>query len=239
MNQRRIQPGQVVALNVGDILMFGSEEETWTLCDDTYPEPCAVLLGHDERSWGEESLLLIPLEAPEANVYWEDGAWQLEQEESVRNVRSGDLVHLASGSWNLLLPDEGSHQSTVVSDDEIDLDRAELLFRVSADEERVVATFLQQSKVRELPSRACLYTLVTLARVRLDPKLSNNADGWISSQALATMLKVTPEKLNLDVHRIRQLARNARVRNPSNLVQRHANTQELRIGVARPRVERL
>jgi hypothetical protein len=55
----------------------------------------------------------------------------------------------------------------------------------------------------------------------------------VHTEALARMLRCSREKLNVDIHRVRQLLRIAKVRDAGKIVERRLGSSELRIGTNR------
>src|SRR6185369_1003044 len=88
--------------------------------------------------------------------------------------------------------------------------------------------------------RAFDYMLLTLARRRKSDQqngFSAEEAGWIYTDDLATQLATTPERLNVDVHRARQVvARLGLFDDPDNIVERRPG--ELRVGTGKLTVER-
>jgi len=228
------------ALSVGQVLVFGVAEERWLVSDTNGPQPCAVALDASERRWGTGSLLLLPTdEDPEASVYLDTAGWRLEQAGVAQTLQSGALVTTSQRSWRLLLPETAGSSSTTTVGGSQFLDTTELVFKVSADEERVELTLRQGNVLRTLPSRASLYTLLTLARVRLSGAEEEDGRGWLTPQALAGLLKVSPERVHVDFHRIRRLFQDAGLLDGVHIIQRDEDSRRVRIGVKRLRIDKL
>ena len=228
------------ALSVGQALVFGMAEERWQVVDTSAPAPCAVALDASERRWGAGSLLLLPSdEEPEASVYLEPVGWKLEQAGVSRPLKSGEVITISGHGWRLLLPESGDGSSTTTIGSPTFSEAIELAFKVSPDEERVELTLRQGNVVRSLPSRACLYTLLTLARVRLEGTEDEPERGWLAPQALADLLKVAPERVHVDFHRIRRLFQEAGLREGLSIIQRHEDARRVRIGIGRLSIEKL
>lgn len=235
-----LEPRRSIALSVGQTLVFGAPEERWVVTATSEPEPCATFLATGELRWGAGSLLLVPTDdEPEACIYFEAGGWKIEEAGNSRSVQSNELVTTAVGQWRLLLPDWEGLSNTTISGSPLDLDAAELIFKVSSDEEQVQVTLKQSGGSRALPSRACLYTLLTLARVRLSSTAREDERGWLLPQSLAELLKVSPERVHVDFHRIRRLFQDVGLRDAVRVIQRHDDSRRVRIGVGRLRIDRL
>jgi FHA domain len=225
---RLLGPRDRVVLSVGNRLLFGCETQTFDVLDVAPPAPCAVLLGPQTCIWGQRTLLVLPSEAaPEASVFYVDGAWQVDDGSSTARVECGDIIPLASGHFRLLLPDEPS-AGGFTAGHQLDLGKLELVFRHDAD--AVVLHLVQGGSDVRLPARACVQTLLALARLRL----SHARDGWVATSELAAMRLCSAEKINVDIHRLRKLLEEAGVHDAARIVERD-DTKKLRIGVERIR----
>jgi len=142
-----------------------------------------------------------------------------------------------------VLPPSTAADVTSTLQPAVDLQSAQLCFAVSSDEERVCVSVEQGQARVVLPIRACLYTLLVLARQRggvlPSAQISPNLDGWVYTHELAALMKVMPSKVNVDIHRVRRLLANASVQNSECIVERRFDTNEIRIGVSRLRFEAL
>src|SRR5262245_25896304 len=218
-----------VTLSCGNQLRFGDDDEIWTVVDVERPDPCAVLLGPQECRWGQEALLVLPsVDAPEASIFVDGDGWRLDSNHQQSIPECGDVVRLESGYYRLLLPDHSGTRGRTAKY-ELELSLLELSFQVSP--ERVSLTLRQGPTEVQLPARACLYTLLALARLRgaRRPALET---GWISSGELAEVRGCSPEKVNVDIHRLRKLFQEAGVRNAAQIVERD-DSKRLRMGAVR------
>ena len=226
---KALGPRDRIVLAVGNTLHFGSETETLKVLDVSPPAPCAVLLGPQTCIWGQRSMLVLPNEAaPEASVFFVDGNWQVDDGTTTISPECGDIVALPSGHFRLLLPDNpGSDGFTAGY--QLDLGKLELVFRHNAD--AVVLHLVLGSAEVRLPARACVQTLLTLAQLRLR---ADAHEGWIATADLAEMRSCSPEKINVDIHRLRKLLEEAGVHDAARIIERD-DTKKLRIGVERVR----
>jgi hypothetical protein len=231
LNDKPLFPGDRVSLSSGNLIHFGGENEVFTLVDDEPPDPCAVLLGPQLYAWGSKTLLVLPgPDSPEASVFLDEDGWRLDAGTDLRKVECGEIVSLSSGFWRVLVPENVGSPAARTAGPELDL--AELLLRFSVAPERTSVTLEQGSTSVSLPSRACLNTLVALARARLEASGPEARRGWVSSLDLADSLRYTPEKVNVDVHRLRKMFQEAGVRNAPQIIERD-DSKQLRIGVRR------
>jgi len=221
----------------GSRVCFGGDEEVWLLSDASPPEPCAVLLGPQHYTWGQQSLLVLGRvaeedEQPEASVFLEGDQWRLDDGTSVYSPECGDIVRLGSGHWRLLLPDVGSDNAATAGC-ALDLAQLELSFHTSFGQLTALA-ISQASNQVVLPGRAYLNTLWELAKLRAGASVRN--DGWISIFDLAAQLKCSPEKVNVDIHRLRRLFQESGVHQAARIVERD-EAKRMRIGTHRIRLE--
>lgn len=225
---RLVGPRDRVVLAVGNFLQFGSDAETIQVLDVAPPTPCAVLLGPQTVCWGQRTLLVLPSEvAPDASVFFRNGSWRIDDGSRTWSPECGEIARLPSGYWRLLLPDDPGADSFTTGH-QLDLNKLELVFRVSAD--AVTLNVVQGSADVRLPSRACLQTLLALAQLR--EKANNRDGGWVATAELAEMRSCSPEKINVDVHRLRKLFEEAGVHDAASIVERD-DTKKLRLGVER------
>lgn len=233
INGRPLTPGQSRPLQIGDTLRLGGSDEVWALCDDAAPEPCAVCEPTGGWRHGQQGLLQLPDDgSPSASIFEQDGRWVCEGPTQLERVESEQTVIVGGLPWKLFLPDlPGANDRT--EEGSLVLANITLRFTVSANEEHVALELVHGAISREVPSRTYLYTLLVLARRRTRPAPGDDQQGWIHSEELARMLRCSREKLNVDVHRLRQLLRSAKIRDAGKIVERRLGSSELRIGTNR------
>ena len=229
INGKALFPGDRVAVEPNGRIQFGDEGEEWIVADDSEPDPCAVLMGPQSIQWGVETLLVLPSsDAPEASAFADADGWRLDTGTETRTVECGDVVSLASGYWRLLVPERAGFPRLRTAGPELDVTDMSLSFSVTPERISVVIEHGETSVA--IPSRACLNTLIALARVRLRAVGPEAERGWVSSVDLADALHCSPEKVNVDVHRLRKLFQEAGVRNAPQIVERD-DAKRIRIRV--------
>jgi hypothetical protein len=234
VNGIRVASDHSQVIEVGDGLGFGGAPAMWMLSNGDAPQPVAVLYGSSEFCVGGGGLLLLPNEVdPEAVVYMRNGAWTLERSGETQPAESGDRIALSSGSWVLLLPELSEEGLRATERAMFRVADARLEFTVSMNEERVDLRLCQGVITRDVPSKSCLYLLLTLARCRV----GSAGTEWIHVEDLANRLRCTRERLNVDIHRVRRLIQLAEVADAVNVVERR-NGHELRCGGAAVTVAR-
>lgn len=229
---KALSPHERVTLSPGHQLRFGDDGEVWTATDLAAPAPCAVQLGSQTLIWGEDSLLVLPtIDAPEASVYRVTRGWFLDAGAGAIPLECGDIHALPSGYYRMRLPEQEDSAQPLTIGPEMEMAELDLSFVVGPD--GVTLRLEQGPSHVQLPARACLHTLLALARQRLE----TDADGWISPGELAELRSSSPEKINVDIHRIRKMFQDAGVRHPAQIVERDG-AMRLRIGTSRVRETR-
>jgi hypothetical protein len=234
--------GREWRLDVRDRIAFGDPEEVWEWLDGAGPVPCAVE-PDGTRLWGSVGFLALPDEAhPVASAYMRSSGWELDDGATVRFVESGTRVEIDGRVFLLELPSVafmlGKTRTFRVTQL---VSRAGAKFEVSSDEDHVAVQFSLGTTERKLPPRAFAYMLLTLARARAKDQqagVSAAESGWLYTDELADMLRTTPEKLNVDVHRARSaIAQLGIFDDPDNVVERRQG--QLRIGFDDLTIERV
>ena len=96
------------------------------------------------------------------------------------------------------------HQGTATIDAGPTIDTISLRFGVSRDEEHVELTIIHRGKETKLEAREHAYTLLTLARARLDDaSLALAEQGWLERDQLMRMLGTDGNSLNVAIYRAR------------------------------------
>lgn len=113
------------------------------------------------------------------------------------------------------------------------LQDARFYFRVSRDEETVHWSVTVGNRTVELGSRAHVYLVLTLARLRLDEHQLPEAErGWTYGDDLARSLGMTPETMKVQVYRARRQLQGLIV-GAAGLIERRAATNQIRFGADR------
>lgn len=228
--------GERRALFEGDHIEFGDADETWILVEAHAP-PAAARNDQGAVVQEERGLLVIPGETqPEVCVYREGEDWMLDGEFGVRPVRHGDVLEVQGQRWTLELPEADDNLTPTRSlESSVRLEQLTLSFTVSRDEETVRVVAAWPGGGIELPTRAHNYTLLVLARARLEDTAAGVVDdeaGWLPSISLSEMLKVSAEKLNLDIHRARRSLAEQGVAGAVHIIERRPSARAVRLGVA-------
>ncbi|MFT5681809.1 MAG: hypothetical protein ACI8RZ_002727 [Myxococcota bacterium] len=226
---RQLRPGETVPLHVGGRLAFGDLSLAYILEDASPPAPIARCPADGRLLPARDGVLALPDEDAPRVLVFEDaaGSWVLEQEGISRPVADGHSLTLDDETWVLHLP--GATEPTIqASRAGLELSDIALHFQVSSDEERVLLTLRHREGAEEVPARAHLYTLLTLARLRINEP---DRDGWIYADALQRMLGIDEMRLNVDVYRCRRALGRLGIRGAAGIIERHRGTRQLRCGV--------
>jgi hypothetical protein len=234
----RIKSGEEHALRAGSKIAFGKVEQQWELCDETPPGVMAVPLDGGQPVLIDGDLLALPSgEDPRATIYRNiDGAWVLEQPESVAPITNLQIFEVEGRAFRFSCPESISKTSLAVLPLDVEVRHLALLFSVSRDEEHVELHATCGANTFELGARTHNYLLLTLARRRLADAaegLPETTCGWIYQEDLARDPTMAPPQLNIDVFRIRKQFAALGVVDAANIVERRPRTRQLRIGVGR------
>jgi len=235
LREERLRPNARRLLHQGDWLHFGRAEERWELIDAQGPGVIARRIGSDEVRVAEAGALALPEEADAAITIVTDGhGWFVETGEGERKpVRDKQTLQVGEHTWELSVPPSPSKSTpTIETQERRPLDRLLLRFHVSLNEEHISLDLVDGGRVDPLGERAAFYLLVFLARERRRDQeggtLPEPEQGWVDISVLRAKTYMTEKAINLHVHRIRDVFRNAGV--SDGIVERRAG--QIRIGTA-------
>jgi FHA domain-containing protein len=234
--------GRQWPLAVGDRIIFGDPTEQWNWIDGSAPQPQAI---RDDGVIVEAAhgVLLLPHEQePRASFYARDAGWEMDLEGTSRAVVDGEVVVVGDRRFQLSLPNlQPAVSRTRTLGDDRDVRTARAVFRVSLDEEQVELSLHTRTCTKHLGARSFFYMLLVLARTRQSESLAGVASeeaGWTYTDQLATQLGVTPQQVNVDVHRARDVVgATGLFTNPADIVERRRGSGQLRFGLENILVE--
>lgn len=235
---RRLVPGERVVLQRGAVLTFGSAGNRWTLADASPPRAMALPRDEGEPVLGENEFLALPgPEAPEVSMYRDAGGdWVLDRDGAIERIVDGREVEAGGRRFMLHLPDVVA-PTWEAGEAKLSLDRLELRFRVSRDQEYIELTVAADGRTANLGARAHHALLLELARLRLKEQRESpgeeTAHGWIYLEELAERLALDEMHLNVAVYRCRQQLAAAGILGAASIIERRKPTRQLRIGVSR------
>ncbi len=227
---RRLASDAEAPLAVGTVVWFGGAAHAFTVVDLGPPRPVAtsdagVLLGDP---W----LFALPSEDdPRAVLSFDvSEGWQLSVDEVGRAVSDGDTVEVDGVTYTLTLP---SPVERTVDATQRAAGEPSLHFAVSADEEYVELTVQVGAKRHRLAPRAHQYTLLVLARARLDDanrEVPASEQGWTYTASLAQQLKVTMNRLYVALHRCRKELDAVHEGAGDGIIEKRVTTRQVRFG---------
>jgi hypothetical protein len=247
VNEAPIQAGQAVKLLVGSRVAFGRTAETWELIDESPPGIVVVPLdGPYEPLFPEGDILPLPSqEDPKVTVFrGADGMWRLEREDEIVPLVSHQVFEASGRRFRFSCPNMLAETSTIdwPQPGNLALDGLRLEFRVSKDEEHVeIYAHFGRDRV-DVGTRGHNYILLILARQRLADVADGQPTsgcGWMYQDDLMSALRFSPDRLNIDVFRIRKQFARLGVSDPASVVERRPRTKQLRIGVSSLTVQAL
>ncbi|MGA3124443.1 MAG: FHA domain-containing protein [Polyangiaceae bacterium] len=235
-----IKAGQACPIVRGARVSFGSQEQTWEVLDDAPPRVMVFPL-----AWPHEPLFIdtdiLPLPSPDDPRHTvfrgADGGWYLEREDGIVPLSSQLVFECGGQRYRFSCPDVSPDTSSVALPLWASPTLAEirLVFRVSSDEEHVELVMHCGAGPVDLGARGHNYLLLLLARQRLadaGQNLPAGTCGWVYQDELVRALKVSAERLNIDIFRIRKQFEAIGLSEPASIVERRPRTKQLRIGVA-------
>jgi hypothetical protein len=237
-NGTHLAPGASISIGKDSTLQFGdisamlSTTEPPTLCVRSEAGTCFV---------AEGGVLSLPdEETPLASIYEPiPGRWVIELDGHERPLQDTDTFYVGNHRYRVHVPTADSlraFQSTQQSRRQLFLTDVQLRLEVSLDGESIVTRLLTPSGALELPSRNSHQVLLVLARQRIaDEKngVSEAECGWVYADDFAKMLGFDRERVNVDIHRLRQQFANVGVSDASRVIERRPTTHQLRMGVRR------
>jgi hypothetical protein len=247
VNGVAIRPGHGVRLKKGDRIAFGSPEQVWELVDDGAPRAMVVPLdARGEPLFVDGEILALPSQDNPSDTIFRgsDGAWYLEREDDVVQLRPQMIFESTKRRYRFSCPELVTETSTVSFPEFVrgELARVKLIFRVSKEEEYVEIAVEREGRRDELPVRNFNYLLLLLARQRLadaeaDPKIAESACGWVDQETFIEAIKSSPDRLSIDVFRIRRQFAGLGITDAAKIVERRPSTKQLRIGVGALTIE--
>jgi hypothetical protein len=240
LDGQRLQPAGSLPVKLGSRIGFGTRAGEWEVVDTTGPEVMVVPLGGGDpvRLCGE----MIPLPSrddPAVTIYrGADGGWALERpDEPVLPLGNGHVFEAAGRFWRFCCCDLGPGTLAASGLDAvrapIEVERLQLAFAVSRDEEHVQLRAAYGDRRIDLGAHSYHYLLLTLARQRLQDAaegLPDTSCGWVDIEDLARDPSMAPPRLNIDVFRIREQFESVGVVDAPKIVERRARPRQLRIG---------
>ena len=238
LDGHRLPPGERAVLRTGARLGFG-RDAGYELVGAGEPTAFAVPLAGGDPIEAVGGILALPdAHAPTVTLFRDDDTWSMDQAGETNTVADGSLVRLGDHAWRVHLPER--LVPTAVADITPQIDALRLRFSVSRDEEYVELVAVHDRQEFDLKARSHHYPLLLLARARLRHQdLPPQRQGWVHQHELLAQLRVDRNALHLDIFRLRRQLGEAGIRDAARIVERRANTSQLRIGVTRIEIVQL
>jgi len=233
-NDQRIAPGQLVPLSFRDRLRF-ADQDGWFVGNLQAPGATAEALDGGKLLQATGGMLAIPDEAdPVACLVSSGRDWIIETaDEPARAVTDGEVVSVGGRLWRVRLPQNVSDTWDLTA--EAYVAQLALHFAVSLDEEHVQLTINMPGRPHTCRPRAHHYTLLTLARQRLDDQqrsdLPPSEHGWIDQRQLLQMLRLDQNTLYQHIYRSRRELSGLKILDAESIVERRLDAGQLRLGV--------
>ncbi len=240
VNGQRAAAGVPVKLEMGAEVTFGSAADAFVMEDSSPPRPMLVRIDVEAPPilLQRELVALPSLEDPLVSLFRsENGQWHVESRERVGPLTDGDWITIGNEHWRCCLPTTPNETEMVGGTAGLfALADVELRLVVSRDEEDVDLTLIDNGREVRLGQKACHYLLLTLARCRTGrglPSAASPVDGWIAVTGLLELLRVSEQRLNVDIFRIRQELKAAGVVDAVGVIERDPQLRRVRLGTDR------
>jgi len=190
----------------------------------------------------EDGLVVLPLDGvlalpssdrPELLVMQGLDGPVLEQNGQERSIVDGEEVSAGGQLWRVFIGGDGDVFETQPTTPTRDLRSTRFVFADSLDAGLVRLTIACDDGDVSIFGRSFIVVLLHLARARLADREQGVDEpdcGWRSRQDILGSLRITPEKLNLDLHRARRVLSAEGVRAVDALIERRREQGMLRIG---------
>ncbi len=240
-NGLRLSPGESVSVGKESSLQFGDVNAV--LGSTEPPTLCVRMESTGQCIAAGSGMLSLPDEdEPVATVYeGTPGSWLLDFDGRVQALRDGDTFYIEDQRYIAHVPSAEAHRAfqttTVRSQPLILLSEVTLRMSVSQDGEATTTTLLHRGDEVEVASRATHQVLLVLAQQRQADSargIDSKECGWVYADELHKMLgQDSRERVNVDIHRLRQQFAKLGVMDAARLVERRTQTHQLRLGISR------
>jgi hypothetical protein len=237
INGQRIAPGNPVRLELGAELAFGSLADVLVVEDISPPRPMLIRLDAEaEPIFLRDGVLALPsLEEPTVSLFMsEGGQWYIDSRERVGQLSDGDMISVGTEHYRCSLPTTPDETEIIGNAPGVfSLAGVQLCLAVSRDEEQVNLTLRAGGREIALGIKACHYLLLTLARWRLNrdaPASTGANEGWIGVSDLLDLLRISEQRMNVDIFRIRQELKASGVVDAVGIIERDTLHRRLRLG---------
>jgi len=199
---------------------------------------------------GDDGLIVLPVdgvlalpgsEAPEVLILQSEAGYVLEQDGEETPAFDGQEVSAGGRTWRVCVgvPDADLFETQPTAPAR-DLRRTRLVFTEALEPGTARLCVACDDGQVAISGRSFIAVLLHLARARLldrDRSVEERECGWRARSDILSSLRITPEKLNLDLHRARRVLLAEGVRAVDGLIERRRERGMLRIGTGNLSVE--
>lgn len=236
VDDSELLPSEIRALRLGARLAFGNRADQWRLDDDSGPMVMAVPEDGGEPIVEQGGLLALPSsENPAAMIYrGATGNWTVELNGVQQPLTDRSFVTVEGRVYRLCLPQAVERTRPVQGLQGTKVGSLALTFLISSDREEIELVVTHQANKIRLPSRTHNELLLLLARSRRQDTTAGMPPGncgWSYHDVICKKLRCDPERLNVDVYRIRKQFAELGLIDPGQVIERRLRSRQLRIGI--------
>lgn len=236
-NGTRLEPGVRVSVGQDTALQFG--DVSAVVAGTEPPTLCARRESNGECVVADAAVLSLPdEERPLASAYEQTpGMWVVDMDGRTQQLRDGDTLYIGQERYLLHVPTvdtQRQFESTVTTRNQFVLSEITLRLEVSQDGESILTHIQTREQSHQVPARATHQVLLVLAEQRQKDRQAGLADsecGWVYSDDLSKMLSSDPQKVNVDIHRLRQQFAKLGVLDAARIVERRTTSHQARLGI--------
>lgn len=238
VDRRELKPSESAALVQGARIAFGSAAQTWLLVDDSAPLVMAVPEDGGPEVHAIDGLLALPSpDEPALTVHRDQhGGWVADEEGATYRVEDQSTVTAAGRRFRLSLPQVFAQTAPIQGFLGRRVSDLAITFRASVDLEHIELDVRCEGRVQRFGPRTHNEMLLVLARARKQDQalgIPSPNCGWMYQDDLCRSVALDPERLNVDVYRVRRQFAELSLLDPAHIIERRAKARQLRIGTAK------
>ena len=212
LNNSRLLLNRNVSVAVGSKIVFTNKSKmTWLVVNVDPPKAQLQSLQNRNQVINLERIHAFPTtDNPSVTLYMSaSGHWIYENDNCEEILNDRDLVTIEGEVWRYYSANSemDTIEATGIRDISQLTQEPDYRFTVSLDEEHVYLSLLVDNFMVDLGERAHHYTLLILARKRIEDELAGvdkNNQGWIDISELKKMLGIDGNLLNIQIFRARK-----------------------------------
>jgi len=235
LDGKPVTPRVSIVVCAGQRLAFADGEHAYIVVSDDAPLTLAQPVEGGAAIRAENGLLVLPSsERPLLTIYRSTtGEWVMDTGRAIQPALHRALVAVDGLSYRLFLPQVRVVTTPLASPLDRSIANLCLDFLVSREEEHTELRARLGDQVHDCGARAHNYLLLFLARRRIEDIEAAEppaACGWVYQEEICDALRVDPERLNVDVYRVRRQLAAFNLADPAEIIQRRPRTKQLRVG---------